>query len=127
LPQDAGSRAIILRSGLRHFSADADIDIFDKRAERNSVDRARENRRLNGVEYLRFMELLPIPLIASVHGLQPVLPHLAGEFEFRFPPATFRALSGCFERLRSLSVRRSSATAISRNERFGMTAVGGYS
>jgi hypothetical protein len=34
---------------------------------------------LNGVEYL--MELLPIPLIASVHGLQPVLPHLAGEFE----------------------------------------------
>jgi uncharacterized protein YjiS (DUF1127 family) len=44
---------------------------------------------LNGVEYLRFMELLPIPLIASVHELQPVWPHLAGEFEFRFPPARF--------------------------------------
>ena len=28
-----------------------------------------ENRRLNGVEFLRFMELLPIPLIASVHGV----------------------------------------------------------
>jgi hypothetical protein len=44
---------------------------------------------LNGVEYLRFMELLPIPLIAIVHELQPVWPHLAGEFEFRFPPARF--------------------------------------
>jgi enoyl-CoA hydratase/carnithine racemase len=29
LPQDAGSRAIILRSGLRHFWAGADLDIFD--------------------------------------------------------------------------------------------------
>jgi enoyl-CoA hydratase/carnithine racemase len=29
--RDAGSRAIVLRSGLRHFSAGADLDIFDKR------------------------------------------------------------------------------------------------
>jgi enoyl-CoA hydratase/carnithine racemase len=29
--QKAGSRAIVLRSGLRHFSAGADLDIFDKR------------------------------------------------------------------------------------------------
>ena len=28
-----------------------------------------ENRRLSGVEFLRFMELLPIPLIASIHGV----------------------------------------------------------
>ena len=41
------------------------------------------------------MELLPIPLIASVHGRQPVWPHLAGEFEFRVPPATSRALAMC--------------------------------
>ena len=33
LPRDAGSRAIILRSGPRHFSPGADLDIFDKRAE----------------------------------------------------------------------------------------------
>ena len=59
------------------------------RAEQGRVDLASENRRLNGVEYLRFMELLPIPLIASVHGLQPVWPQLAGEIEFRFPPARF--------------------------------------
>jgi enoyl-CoA hydratase/carnithine racemase len=48
---------IILRRGLRHFSAGADLDIFDKRAEQGRVDLASESRRLNGVEYLRFMEL----------------------------------------------------------------------
>ena len=67
--RDAGSRAIVLRSGLRHFSAGADLDIFDKRVEQGSGDSSNENRRLNGVEFLRFMELLPIPLIASVHGV----------------------------------------------------------
>jgi hypothetical protein len=87
--------AIILRSGFRHYSAGADLDIFDKRAEQERVDLAGENRRLNGVEYLHLMELLPIPLIASVLGLRPVRPHLAGEFEFRFPPATSRALAMC--------------------------------
>ena len=36
--RDAGSRAIVIRSGLRHFSAGADLDIFDKRVERGSGD-----------------------------------------------------------------------------------------
>src|SRR5258706_5332028 len=67
--RDAGSRAIVLRSGLRHFSAGADLDIFDKRVAQGSGDSDGENRRLNGVEFLGFMELLPIPLIASVHGV----------------------------------------------------------
>ena len=67
--QKAGSRAIVLRSGLRHFSAGADLDIFDKRVEQGSGNSSSENRRLNGVEFLRFMELLPIPLIASIHGV----------------------------------------------------------
>src|SRR5258706_6970257 len=67
--RDGGSRAIVLRSGLRHFSAGADLDIFDKRVAQGSGDSDGENRRLNGVEFLRFMELLPIPLIASVHGV----------------------------------------------------------
>jgi enoyl-CoA hydratase/carnithine racemase len=65
----AGSRAIVLRSGLRHFSAGADLDIFAKRVEKGSGDGSGENRRLSGAEFLRFMELLPIPLIASVHGV----------------------------------------------------------
>ena len=67
--QRAGSRAIVIRSGLRHFSAGADLDIFENRVEAGSADQGGENRRLNGVEFLRFMELLPIPLIASVHGV----------------------------------------------------------
>jgi enoyl-CoA hydratase/carnithine racemase len=67
--QKAGSRAIVIRSGLRHFSAGADLDIFEKRVAAGSGDQGGENRRLNGVEFLRFMELLPIPLIASVHGV----------------------------------------------------------
>src|SRR6516165_6623631 len=67
--QKAGSRAIVIRSGLRHFSAGADLDIFEKRVSAGSSDQSSENRRLTGVEFLRFMELLPIPIIASVHGV----------------------------------------------------------
>jgi len=67
--QKAGSRAIVIRSGLRHFSAGADLDIFDKRVAAGSGDQANESRKLTGIVFLRFMELLPIPLIASVHGV----------------------------------------------------------
>lgn len=67
--QRAGSRAIVIRSSLRHFSAGADLDMFDRRVDNGSNDAGSESRRLDGVEFLRFMELLPIPLIASVHGV----------------------------------------------------------
>src|SRR5829696_7149569 len=67
--QKAGARAIVIRSGLRHFSAGADLNIFDKRVEQGSGDTGNEKRSLSGVEFLKFMELLPIPLIASVHGV----------------------------------------------------------
>ena len=67
--QKDGSRAIIIRSGLRHFSAGADLEIFDKRVAQGNGSGGSENSRLSGVEFLRFMELLPIPLIASVHGV----------------------------------------------------------
>jgi enoyl-CoA hydratase/carnithine racemase len=67
--QRAGSRAIVIRSGLRHFCAGADLDQFQKRVEAGSADQSGENRKLSGAEFLRFMELLPIPLIASVHGV----------------------------------------------------------
>src|SRR5881398_924792 len=55
--QKAGSRAIVIRSGLRHFSAGADLDIFDKRVEEGSADQGGENRRLSGVEFLRVKEM----------------------------------------------------------------------
>ncbi len=67
--RDAGSRAIVLRSGLRHFSAGADLGVFETRVGNGSSDSAGEGRRLTGVEFLRFMELLPIPIVASVHGV----------------------------------------------------------
>jgi len=65
----AGSRAIIIRSGLRHFSAGADLDIFSKRVDQGAATPAAENRKMTGVEFLSFMETLPIPIIASVHGV----------------------------------------------------------
>ena len=67
--QEAASRAIVIRSGLRHFSAGADLDIFEKRAAASLGEQSNEGRRIVGVEFLRFMELLPIPLIASIHGV----------------------------------------------------------
>jgi enoyl-CoA hydratase/carnithine racemase len=67
--RDAGARAIVIRSGLRHFSAGADLDIFVKRVEASSAEDAGENRRMNAVDFLRFMESLPVPLIASIHGV----------------------------------------------------------
>src|SRR5258707_14504045 len=51
--QKAGSRAIVLRSGLRHFSAGADLDIFDKRGAARAADQRKEKRRVTGGELLR--------------------------------------------------------------------------
>src|SRR5271156_2889586 len=62
--RDAGSRAIVLRSGLRHFSAGADVAQFDGRIERGG----RREAAIDGVDFLKLLELLPIPIVASVHG-----------------------------------------------------------
>jgi enoyl-CoA hydratase/carnithine racemase len=63
--QDSGSRAIILRSGLRHFSAGADVAQFSTRVEQGG----RSPSAIDGVDFLKLLELLPIPIIASVHGV----------------------------------------------------------
>lgn len=62
--REAGSRAIVLRSGLRHFSAGADVSLFGARSEQGG----RSQSEIKGVDFLKFMELLPIPIVASVHG-----------------------------------------------------------
>ncbi len=62
--RDAGSRAIVLRSGLRHFSAGADVALFGSRIEQGG----RSQSAIGGVEFLKLLELLPIPIVASVHG-----------------------------------------------------------
>src|SRR5215471_16866365 len=60
--QEAGSRAIILRSGLRHFSAGADVAQFSARIEQVG----RSQSAISGVDFLKLLELLPIPVVASV-------------------------------------------------------------
>ena len=61
--QQAGSRAIVLRSGLRHFSAGADVAQFDARIEQG------RQLAIGGVHFLKLLELLPIPIVVSVHGV----------------------------------------------------------
>jgi enoyl-CoA hydratase/carnithine racemase len=60
---DQGSRAVVLRSALRHFSAGADVSLFTARiaAEGEGV--------MSPLETLRGFETLPIPIVASVHGV----------------------------------------------------------
>src|SRR5438270_8570756 len=60
--RDAGSRAIILRSGLRHFSAGADVAQFSARIEQAD----RNQSAIGGGEFLKLLELLPVPIVASV-------------------------------------------------------------
>jgi enoyl-CoA hydratase/carnithine racemase len=55
------ARAVVIRSGLRHFSAGAEVSIFENAgARRSDVD---------FVGVLRAFEELSIPIISSVHGI----------------------------------------------------------
>lgn len=58
-----GARAVVLRSGLRHFSAGADLDAMAAAVERG------EAPAWPLVELLRAFDALPIPVVASVHGV----------------------------------------------------------
>jgi enoyl-CoA hydratase/carnithine racemase len=60
---EQGQRAILLRSGLRHFSAGADVDLFDERIEREG------RARLDPIQVLNAFEQLPIPIVVAVHGV----------------------------------------------------------
>ncbi|XIA67100.1 enoyl-CoA hydratase/isomerase family protein [Bradyrhizobium sp. TZ2] len=62
----AGNRAIVIRSGLRHFSAGADLALFGSRLEGGSGP---ASGGWSGIEFLKEVELLPVPLVASVHGV----------------------------------------------------------
>src|SRR5260370_20082360 len=54
---ERGSRAILLRSALRHFSAGAEVNLFPERI-------AKEGKALmDPVETLRAFETLPIPIV----------------------------------------------------------------
>lgn len=68
--RDAGCRAIVVRSGLRNFSAGAEVDRFSRSGEQGGADS------VTGIDFLRAFEQLPIPIIASVNGVA-----LGGGFE----------------------------------------------
>lgn len=68
------ARTIVIRSGIRHFSAGADIELFTSRVSggdaKDPSDKPSGSGDLNSVvNFLARMELLPIPIIASVHGV----------------------------------------------------------
>lgn len=60
---EGGSRAILLRSGLRHFSAGAEVDLFPARIENEG------RAMMDPLEVIRGFETLPVPIVAAVHGV----------------------------------------------------------
>jgi len=55
----AGSRAIVIRSGLRHFSAGANFALFSSRLDDNGATDGAPGGRWSGIEFLKEAELRP--------------------------------------------------------------------
>src|SRR5207244_6178582 len=60
---EQGVRAVVLRSALRHFCAGADVSLFTARID------AKGEGVTSPLDTLRGFETLPIPIVASVHGV----------------------------------------------------------
>ncbi len=60
--REVGARAVVLRSGLRHFSAGAEMEAFAT-AERG------EATELPLLDLLQAFDSLPVPIVASVNGV----------------------------------------------------------
>jgi enoyl-CoA hydratase/carnithine racemase len=60
--QTAGSRAVLLKSGLRHFSAGADIALFEGAMGDGDME-------LSPVQFLDALEAFPLPMVAAIHGV----------------------------------------------------------
>jgi len=63
--QEAGSRAIAVRSGLRHFSAGADVALFGSRIEQGG----RSQTGISGVDFLKMLELCRSRSSRALHGV----------------------------------------------------------
>ncbi len=59
----AGSRAVLIKSGLRHFCAGADVGLFSERIANQG------KAPISAIDVLRGFEQLPIPIVAAVHGV----------------------------------------------------------
>lgn len=63
-----GSRAIVLRSGLRHYCAGADVTQFEALLAQGKNEGKASAPVWDPVDVLDLFESLPVPIIASVHG-----------------------------------------------------------
>lgn len=63
--RQAGSRAVVIKSGLRHFSAGAEIDIFEKII----TEGWSKDRLMDCTGFLKTFEAFPLPIVACVHGV----------------------------------------------------------
>lgn len=61
--ESQGARAVLMKSGLRHFSAGADIALFE-----GAMDGG-DGPALSPAEFLDRLESFPIPVVAAVHGV----------------------------------------------------------
>ncbi len=59
--QASGARAVLVRSGLKHFCAGADISMFDRAIEHGRLE-------ISPVEFLHRVESFPLPVVAAVNG-----------------------------------------------------------
>ncbi|TDU28901.1 enoyl-CoA hydratase/carnithine racemase [Panacagrimonas perspica] len=60
-----GAKAVVIRSGLRHFSAGAEIELFDAMVENKGEGKLG----IDCVGFLRALETYPLPIVASIHGI----------------------------------------------------------
>ena len=58
-----GSRAVLLKSGLRHFSAGADVSLFEAAMGEG------DGLKTSPLAFLNAIEAFPLPVVASVHGV----------------------------------------------------------
>jgi enoyl-CoA hydratase/carnithine racemase len=60
--ESAGARAVLLKSGLRHFSAGADLSLFEGASGSGRLA-------LSPSQFLYQLEAFPLPVVAAVHGV----------------------------------------------------------
>lgn len=61
--ESAGARAVLLKSGLRHFSAGADLSLFEAAMGKG------EGLAVSPAEFLARLESFSLPVVAAVHGV----------------------------------------------------------
>ena len=59
---EAGARAVLLKSGLRHFSGGADTTMFD------AAQKPDGQITTSSLDFLHELENYPLPIVAAVHG-----------------------------------------------------------